>query len=240
MDRLILHLCGDRLCYRPRYSCCSNCVWLEATMLIGVLGAGRVGQMFCELLVERGHQVLLANSRGPASLQMLVEQLGPQVMAVEPAALQQTELIILVVRWQHIPTALEPLADYNGIVIDVINNRFGPNPSDFYDLDGRGSSEIVAELLPQARFVKAFNHQPFADLAHLSEPPTPKALFVAGNDQAAKRVVIGLIEALGATAMDLGNLIDGGRLFSTGIGPLAGHGRVLTVAEAQAILAQTA
>ena len=218
-------------------------------MLIGVLGAGRVGQMFCELLVERGHQVLLANSRGPASLQTansrgpaslqtLVAQLGPQVIAVEAAELQQAELIILVVRWQHIPAALERLADYKGIVIDVINNRFGPNPSDFYDLAGRGSSEIVAELLPQARLVKAFNHQPFADLAHLSEPPTPKALFVAGNDQAAKRVVIGLIEALGATAMDLGGLIEGGRLFSTGIGPLAGHGRVLTVAEAQAILAQ--
>lgn len=207
-------------------------------MLIGVLGAGRVGQMFCELLVERGHQVLLANSRGPRSLQTLVAQLGSQVIAVEAAELQQAELIILVVRWQHIPAALERLADYNGIVIDVINNRFGPNPSDFHDLAGRGSSEIVAELLPQARLVKAFNHQPFADLAHLNEPPTPKALFVAGDDQSAKQIVIGLIEALGATAMDLGGLIAGGRLFSTGIGPLAGHGRVLTVAEAKAILAQ--
>lgn len=209
-------------------------------MLIGVLGAGRVGQMFCELLVDRGHQVLLANSRGPASLQPLIAQLGPQVTAVEPAGLQQAEMIILVVRWQHIPAALKPLANYNGIVIDVINNRFGPNPGDFHDLAGRGSSELVAELLPQARLVKAFNHQPFADLANLNEPPTPKALFVAGDDQAAKQVVMELIEALGATAMDLGGLIEGGRLFSTGTGPLAGHGRVLTVAEAQSILAQAA
>ncbi|GAA5530167.1 NAD(P)-binding domain-containing protein [Herpetosiphon gulosus] len=207
-------------------------------MLIGVLGAGRVGQMLCELLTARGHQVLLANSRGPASLQTLVGQLGPQVTAVEAAELQQAEMILLVVRWQHIPAALEPLAHYNGIVVDVINNRFGPNPGDFHDLAGRGSSEIVAEILPQARLVKAFNHQPFADLAHLNELPTPKALFVAGDDQAAKQVVIGLIQVLGATAMDLGGLIDGGRLFSTGIGPLAGHGRVLTVAEAQAILTQ--
>ncbi|WP_110516491.1 NADPH-dependent F420 reductase [Herpetosiphon llansteffanensis] len=207
-------------------------------MLIGVLGAGKVGQLFCELLVERGHTVLLANSRGPASLQPLIEQLGPQVTAVVPTELQRAEMIVLVVRWQHIPAALEPLADYQGIVVDVINNRFGPKPSDFYDLAGRGSSEIVAELLPQARLVKAFNHQPFADLAHLQAAPTPKALFVAGDDQAAKQVVIKLIESLGATAMDLGNLREGGRLFSTGTGPLAGHGRVLSVAEAEAILAQ--
>ncbi|MBM7846703.1 NADPH-dependent F420 reductase [Herpetosiphon giganteus] len=209
-------------------------------MLIGVLGAGKVGQLFCELLVEQGHTVLLANSRGPASLQPLIEQLGPQVTAVTPSELQRAEMIILVVRWQHIPAALEPLADYQGIVVDVINNRFGPKPADFYDLAGRGSSEIVAELLPQARLVKAFNHQPFADLAHLQATPTPKALFVAGDDQAAKQVVIALIESLGATAMDLGNLREGGRLFSTGTGPLAGHGRVLSVAEAEAILAQTA
>ncbi len=207
-------------------------------MLVGVLGAGQVGQLFCELLVERGHQVLLANSRGPASLQPLIEQLGPQVTAVVSAELQRTEMIILVVRWQHIPAALEPLADYSGIIVDVINNRFGPKPSDFHDLGGRGSSEIVAELLPQARLVKAFNHQPFADLAHLHDSPTPKALFVAGDDQAAKQIVIELIESFGATAMDLGDLREGGRLFSTGTGPLAGHGRVLTVAEAQAILAQ--
>ena len=69
------------------------------------------------------------------------------------------------------------------MVVDTTNPRFGPGLHDVYDLGERTSREVVAALVPGARVVKAFNHQP--------------------------------------------------------IPPLAGHGRLLTVAEARALLAAT-
>jgi 8-hydroxy-5-deazaflavin:NADPH oxidoreductase len=45
------------------------------------------------------------------------------------------------------------------------------------------------------------------------------------------------MRSIGGTPIDTGTLRDGGALQASGGGPLAGHGRLLTVAEAQAILA---
>jgi 8-hydroxy-5-deazaflavin:NADPH oxidoreductase len=126
------------------------------------------------------------------------------------------------------------------VVVDTTNPRFGPGPDDVYDLGERTSSEVVAVLIPGARVVKAFNHQPIPALAaELGREPTGRnALFLAGDDPAAKALVADLVRSIGGAPIDTGGLRDGGRLQASGGGPLAGHGRLLTVAEAGAILAQ--
>ena len=208
-------------------------------MIIGFLGAGHMAQTLARVWLAAGHQVLLANSRGPASLTTLIGELGPGATAVTPAQLVDADVVVLATQWTQTPTAIASLdgAGAGKIVVDTTNNRTGPGPEGLVDLGGRGSSEVVAELLPGARLVKAFNHLPIPSLGTLREHPEPLALFYAGDDAEAKSVVAGLIRDLGGAPVDTGGLVDGGRLQGTGGGPLAGHGRPLTMGEAEAILA---
>jgi predicted dinucleotide-binding enzyme len=210
--------------------------------VVGILGAGRMGQTLARLLVDAGHDVRLANSRGPASLHDLVAGLGPRATAVEARDVAAgAEVVILATRWEQNAAAVAAVPAWDGVVVvDTTNPRFGPGADDVYDLGAHTSSEAVAALVPGARVVKAFNHQPIPALAaELGRPPTERnALFVAGDDPDAKALVAELVRSIGGAPIDTGGLRDGGRLQASGGGPLAGHGRLLTVAEARAILAE--
>ncbi|MFE5764980.1 NAD(P)-binding domain-containing protein, partial [Streptomyces sp. NPDC056492] len=46
-------------------------------MRTGIIGTGRIGSTLARILVAAGHEVLLANARGPRSLGPLVAELGP-------------------------------------------------------------------------------------------------------------------------------------------------------------------
>ena len=208
-------------------------------MTIGFLGAGRMAQTLARLFLRAGHDVVLTNSRGPESLADVIANLGAGASAARASELaSRAEVIVLAVPWAHVPDALHSLGDVTGrIIIDTTNNRTGPRPEDLVDLGGRGSSEVVASLVHGASVVKAFNHQPIPALATLAEPGAPRALFIAGDDDAAKARVAQLIREIGGVPIDTGSLADGGRLQGTGGGPLAGHGRLLGEDEALVALA---
>lgn len=208
-------------------------------MNIGILGAGRMGTMLARLLVGAGHHVRLANSRGPESLATTIDMLGPLATAgTRDDVAEFGPVVILAVGWKRVADAIANLPALGGkIIVDTTNNRVGPRPEDLIDLGGRTSSEIVAELVPASRVVKAFNHQPIAALDTLRSAGQAerKALFLAGDDRTAKQVLATLMRELGGEPVDTGNLREGGRLQGTGC-PLAGHGRLLPVSEALALL----
>jgi len=102
------------------------------------------------------------------------------------------------------------------IVIDTTNDF---NPS---DLNGRTSSEVVADLVPGARVVKAANTLGAAVLG--SDPHEGggrRVIFLSGDDAEAKSQVTALFEDAGFVAIDLGGLATGGAMQQVG-GPLAG------------------
>jgi predicted dinucleotide-binding enzyme len=206
---------------------------------VGILGAGRMGTTLARLLAGAGHDVRLANSRGPASLADVVAEIGSRARAVRGADIATgADVVILATRWEQLEAATAPVPSWEGVVaVDTTNPRFGPGPDDVYDTGAQTSSEVVAGLVPGARLVKAFNHQPIPSLA--AELGTERnALFLAGDDPAAKALVAELMRSIGGVPIDTGDLGRGGMLQASGGGPLAGHGRLLTVAEARAILDQ--
>lgn len=184
-------------------------------MKIGIIGAGMIGGTLAHLLVPLGHEVAVSNSRGPASLQGMVAELGPQAraMTVDEAA-RWADLVVLAVPWRT-PEALPAAAAVDGkIVIDAMNpyRAWGGT----YDLGDSSSSEETRKRLPGARLVKAFNTIYFRHLAHEGNTSLPederRAIFVAGDDAEAKAVVSGLVRDLGFAAVDAGSLRDGAKL----------------------------
>jgi predicted dinucleotide-binding enzyme len=82
------------------------------------------------------------------------------------------------------------------------------------------AGEVVAELVPGARVVKVANTLPAAVLAaDPREAGGRRVLVLSGDDQAAKDTVAALFDAAGFATVDLGGLVDGGRLQDVPGGP---------------------
>jgi hypothetical protein len=205
---------------------------------IAIIGSGKIGSTAARLFIGAGHEVAIANRRGPQSLEPLQRELGA---ALQPASIEDAVRfgdVVLVAVPLHAIDAL-PAASFAGkIVVDANNyypNRDGHIPE--LDRDETTSSELLARHLPGARVVKAFNTMYYATLGEAGDPSKPEddrlALFVAGDDQQAKQVAIDLIEQLGFAAMDTGSLADGGRRQQPG-SPI--YNTNLTGAQARAAL----
>jgi hypothetical protein len=184
---------------------------------VGIIGAGRIGQAMARTALRAGRQVVIANSRGPQSLTSLVQELGEGVAAgtVKDAAV--ADIVVLAVMWPDVPQAVEGLEWEGRIVIDPTND-FDPS-----DLDGRTSSEVVADLVTPAPVVKAANTLGAAVLgSDPHEAGGQRVIFLSGDHAEAKSEVVALFEDAGFFVVDLDGLREGGRMQQVGA-PLAGH-----------------
>lgn len=191
-----------------------------STPTIGILGAGRIGSAIAQALSRAGIPAVLANSRGPGSLTLLLSELGEGIRAGTREEAAAQDLVFVAVPWSRLPAALAGLDLAGRIVVDA-NNPIEAPAFRMADLGGLTSSERFAEQLPGARVVKAFNHLQAGLLA--GDPRAEggrRLLFMAGDDASAKAEVGALIERLGFAAIDLGGLVDGGRLTQFPGGPL--------------------
>ena len=191
-------------------------------MKIGILGAGTVAQTLAKHVLPFGHRVMLSNRRGPDSLAELVKGLGPGAAAGTPQQATEQDLVVLAVSWPNVQAALFSIPQWKDrILIDATNRVAGYTPFSLGDTSGRTSSEIVADLAPGAKVVKAFNSVPMAWISDFSPAKPPTVVFLSGDHPPAKTSVAQLIEQVGLSAVDLGSLAIGGRLQQLG-GPLAG------------------
>lgn len=198
-------------------------------MKIGIIGAGRMGQALAGLLLAGGHDVVLANSRGPASLADLAHELGPQCSTAEvPELVGSSDLVIVATPWGETEAALSVVSDWSGVVVvDTTNNRSKPGPDGIIDIGGRISSEVVAGYVPGARVVKAFNISPIPFMVKALSSGEPAAIYLAGDDAEAKALVGQLVRSIDAEPVDTGDLHTGGFL-QDACGPLATTLEMLT------------
>src|SRR5215210_5693474 len=183
-------------------------------MRIGIIGSGRIGATAARLLTRAGHEVAIANSRGPDSLSAVAEETGARAATVEDAA--GSAEVVLVAIPLHAIDSLPADAFAGKVVIDA-NNYYPGRDGAIERLDSgeTTSSELLAEQLPGAHVVKAFNTMYFETLDGEGRPEAPReqrlALLVAGDDADAKGRVSRLIEEIGFAAVDTGLLGEGGR-----------------------------
>jgi 8-hydroxy-5-deazaflavin:NADPH oxidoreductase len=174
---------------------------------VGIIGAGRLGQAMARTAVRAGRRVVIANSRGPESLASVVSALGDGVSAGTVDEVASAGIVVVAVPWDRVPEAVHGL-EWNGqVVVDATNDWAAD------DLQGRTSSELVADLVPGARVVKAGNTLG-ADVLG-SDPQGAggrRVIFISGDDADAKADVVSLFQDAGFAAIDLGGLATGGAM----------------------------
>lgn len=182
-------------------------------MKIGLVGAGKIGGALAHRLTALGHQVVVSNSRGPELLSALASETG--ATAVERSdAVRGVDLIVLTIPEKNVEQL--PADLFAGVpnAVPVVDT------GNYYPRQRDGKIEGIESGLTESRWVeqkighpviKAFNN---IYSVHLQERGLPKgapkriALPVAGDDVAAKAVVLKLVEDLGFDAVDAGGLDD--------------------------------
>ncbi|AYB34863.1 NADPH-dependent F420 reductase [Chryseolinea soli] len=188
----------------------------------GIIGSGNIGQAVAKHLVKAGYPVIMSNSRGPESVRDVVKSLGEGAKAGSVRDAVKADVVLLSLPWTQ-ASSLTKAADWkNKLVIDATNHFIRHAPDyQLADLHGKASSQIVAEHLPGASVVKAFNTLNFKILGQdPNQSGGRRVLFISGDDAPSKSVVAEVIKELGFAVVDLGDLANGSE-FQQAKGPLA-------------------
>ncbi|MGP3636114.1 NADPH-dependent F420 reductase [Streptomyces sp. 24-1644] len=206
-------------------------------MKIGIIGAGNIGGNLTRRLTALGHEVSVANSRGPETLTGLAGETGAHPVTASEAA-RDAEIVVVTVPLKAVPALPKDILDgaAPGVVVIDTGNYYPQR-------DGRISA--IEDGLPESRWteqqighpvIKAFNGtyaQDILDRGHPQGTPGRQALPVAGDDPAAKQTVRDLIDELGFDTVDAGGLDDSWRQ-QPGTPVYGNQGDVATIVKALA------
>jgi hypothetical protein len=185
-------------------------------MKIGLIGAGHIGGTLARRLAALGHEVSIANSRGPETLEDFAREMGAKTASVQEAV-KNRELVIVTIPMKNIPKL--PHGLFSSVpehvpVIDTCNyypqqrdGRIDPIEN------GMTESRWVAEQLGHP-VIKVFNNIYAKHLGELgrSEITADRiALPVAGDSEPSKVMVMDLVNQLGFDAVDAGTIDESWR-----------------------------
>ncbi|GGS03203.1 MULTISPECIES: NADPH-dependent F420 reductase [Streptomyces] len=186
-------------------------------MKIGIIGAGNIGGNLTRRLAALGHDVSVANSRGPETLKDLAQETGATPVRAEDAA-EGAEVVIVTVPLKAVPDLPAGLLDgaAEGVAVIDTNNYYPKRRDgriDAIEDGGLTESRWVGQHLGHP-VIKAFNGTYAQDILERPLPaghPDRMALPVAGDDEAAKAKVRALIDELGFDTVDAGGIDDSWR-----------------------------
>lgn len=183
-------------------------------MKIGIIGAGNIGATLARKLAACGHEVKLANSKSPQSIQNLANEIGVHAVTKEDAV-SDVDAVILSIPFAKYPDLRQTLSSIpeKVVVIDTSNYYPGRDGAIKEVDDGKPESVWVSEQIGRP-VVKAWNAVLAATLADKGQPAgssTRIALPVAGGDTTAEAIAQDLVEDTGFIALAAGNLEDSWR-----------------------------
>jgi 8-hydroxy-5-deazaflavin:NADPH oxidoreductase len=185
-------------------------------MKIGIIGAGSIGGTLARRFKELGHDVFVANSRGPETLAALAAATGAKPVTAEEAA-RDGEVVIVTIPERKVEDLRKDL--FSGVPASVVVVDTG----NYYPRQRDGRIDAIEAGMPDSVWVatqlgrpviKAFNDIYAEHLGTLGKPkgtPGRIALPVAGDDQRAKAVVMNLVDELGFDPVDAGTLDESWR-----------------------------
>jgi len=185
-------------------------------MKIGIIGTGAIGGTLACDLAKLGHQVSIANSRGPETLKDLAAEIGATAVSVREAA-RAGDVVILSIPQKAVPQLPRDLfAGVPSSVVVIDTGNYYPKLRDgrIEALEaGTLDSRWVAEQLGRP-VVKAFNNIVAKSLREKGTPPGSPgrvALSIAGDPPEARAVALRLLDELGFDPVDAGRLDESWR-----------------------------
>ncbi|RVK08685.1 3-hydroxyisobutyrate dehydrogenase [Sinorhizobium medicae] len=183
-------------------------------MKVGIIGAGNIGATLARKLAAQGHEVKIANSKGPASLADLSRNVGATAVPKEDAV-ADVEVVILSIPFGSYPNLSKIFQNVPEDVIVVDTSNYYPfRDGSIPEVDaGKPESVWVSDHIKHP-VVKAWNAVLAATLSERGKQSGDKdriAIPVAGNDPKAKSVVMNLVEETGFDPVDSGELVSSWR-----------------------------
>jgi predicted dinucleotide-binding enzyme len=183
-------------------------------MKIGIIGTGNIGTTLVRKLAKAGHAIKMANSRGAESLKDLAAETGAKALTAQ-AAIKDVDVVILSIPLNKLPGIKEVLAGLpDDVIVADTSNYYPLRDGHIEALDnGQVESEWVSEQIGKP-IIKVWNNVLAATLAEKGQPKGAAgriALSVAGDDPAAKKTVMSLVEDTGFDAIDGGSISESWR-----------------------------
>lgn len=178
-------------------------------MKIGIFGAGSVGAALGTAWARKGHQVFFGVPHPQdTKSQGLVKSIGRNAATGTFAqAAAASEVVVLATPWPAVPDALRDAGNLDGkILIDCTN----PLSSDFTCLamgHTTSSAEQISQWATGAKVFKAFNQTGFNNMENPEYAGQRSVMFICGDDQAARPVLLKLVSDVGFDAIDAGALV---------------------------------
>ncbi|WP_280294366.1 NADPH-dependent F420 reductase [Nocardia abscessus] len=183
-------------------------------MNIGILGVGHIGKTLSRKLSAAGHDVKVANSRGPETIDATVLATGARAVPASEAV-KGVDVVIISIPLNRVPEIAPLLAGVPAetVVIDT-SNYFPGRDSEIAAIEaGQVESLWVAEQLGRS-IVKAWNSIGAASFALKGTPAGTRgriAIPVAADDDSERAVAIALVEDTGFDGFDAGPLAQSWR-----------------------------
>lgn len=176
-------------------------------MKIGIIGSGNMGRSLGILWAQQGHQVYFG-SRDAAKGEAVAEFAGRGTQGgTNDQAAAVADVIVWTARGVMPQEVLSNTEVLDGkIIIDCNNQEI---PAEFaYPAIAESLAEKLAKAVPKARVVKAFNTmaQEVFELAPEPLKDYQVSVFVAGDDVAARKIVMQLAQEIGFVPVDCGVL----------------------------------
>lgn len=178
-------------------------------MNIGILGVGNIGTTLAHRLAAAGHDVKVANSRGPETLPPRALETGAKPVTSSEVVLD-VDVLVTSVPFARVPD-IRPLIDQlpaDAVLIDT-SNYYPHRDGNIAAVDeGQVESLWVSEQYGRS-VTKAWNAIFTGSFDTKATPPGHPdrvAIAVAGDDDAHRAVAMGLVEETGFDAFDAGPL----------------------------------
>lgn len=179
-------------------------------MKVGVIGSGDVGQVLAGGFLKHGHEVMIG-TRTPAKLAGWGQQHPKAKVGSFADAARFGELVVLAVKGSVAAEALRSAGAANLAgkpVIDATNPIADAPPTNgvlkFFTTLDESLMERLQRECPAAHFVKAFNSVGNAQMVNPQFKAGQPTMFICGNDDAAKRIVSGVLAQFGWETADMG------------------------------------
>jgi 8-hydroxy-5-deazaflavin:NADPH oxidoreductase len=179
-------------------------------MRIGILGSGLMGGKLGTLFARAGHEVVFSYARTKQKLERLAREATGKARAGTPAeAAQDADALLLAVHWSRVDDVLKQAGNVAGKVIVSCSLPMNADSTDLVIAHTSSGAEVLAQKIPKALVVSAFNTVPSEVLFGVYDArrkATRPSLVYCGDNASSKKVAAELIRDVGFAPVDAGPL----------------------------------